>query len=41
METVDKIAETKTDMNDRPVTEQKIKKVTVEDFGQEFPFKKL
>ncbi|MBQ3761916.1 MAG: peptidylprolyl isomerase [Clostridia bacterium] len=41
METVDRIAETKTDMNDRPVTEQKIKKVTVEDFGQEFPFKKL
>ena len=41
METVDEIAETKTDYSDRPVKEQKLKKVTVEDFGKEYPFKKL
>ena len=41
METVDKIASVRTDYSDRPLTEQKIKKVTVEDFGQEFPFSKL
>ncbi|MBQ6645551.1 MAG: peptidylprolyl isomerase [Clostridia bacterium] len=41
METVDKIAETRTDYNDRPLAEQKLAKVTVEDFGQEFPFTKL
>ncbi len=33
METVDSIADTKTDWNDRPYEEQKIKKVTVETFG--------
>ena len=41
MDTVDKIASVRTDYNDRPVSEQKMKKVTVEDFGQEFPFTKL
>ena len=41
METVDEIAETKTDRNDRPVTPQKIKRVTVEDFGASYPFTKL
>ena len=41
MEVVDKIAETKTDYSDRPVKEQKMKKVTVEDGGREYPFKKL
>ena len=33
METVDSIAETKTDWSDRPYEEQKMKKVTVETFG--------
>ena len=33
METVDEIAETKTDWSDRPYEEQKMKKVTVETFG--------
>ena len=41
IETIDKIAACKTDMSDRPLTEQRMKKVTVEDFGQQFPFKKL
>ena len=41
METVDRIAETRTDRSDRPITEQRMKKVTVEDFGQEYPFEKL
>ncbi len=41
MEVIDEIAETQTDRSDRPVTEQRIKKATVEDFGQEFKFKKL
>ena len=41
MEVVDKIAETRTDYSDRPVKEQKMKKVTVEDGGKEYPFKKL
>ena len=41
METVDEIATTETGMQDRPVKEQKMKKVTVEDFGQTFPFNKL
>ena len=41
METVDEIAETATDRSDRPVKEQKMKRVTVEDFGQTFPFTKL
>ena len=41
IETVDRIASARTDHNDRPLTEQKLKKVTVEDFGQEFPFTRL
>ena len=41
METVDEIAETQTDRSDRPVKTQKMKKVTVEDFGQTFSFTKL
>ncbi len=36
MEIVDKIAETETDYSDRPLTEQKMKKVTVETFGVEY-----
>lgn len=41
METVDKIASVRTDYNDRPVKEQKIRRVTVEDFGTEYPFDRL
>ncbi len=41
MEVVDRIAGTRTDRSDRPIAEQRMKKVTVEDFGQEFPFEKL
>jgi len=37
METVDKIAETATDHSDRPLEEQKIKKVTVDTAGQDYP----
>lgn len=37
MDVVDKIAESKTDRSDRPVEEQKIKKVTVDTFGEEYP----
>lgn len=37
MEVVNKIAETDTDYRDRPLTEQKMKKVTVETFGVEYP----
>ena len=36
LETVDAIAETKTGMQDRPVAEQKMKKVTVETFGETY-----
>ncbi len=36
-EVVDAIAETATDYNDRPVEEQKIKTVTVETFGVDYP----
>ena len=36
METVDAIAETKTDWSDRPYEEQKMKSVTVETFGVEY-----
>mgnify|MGYP000547182658 CR=1 FL=1 len=36
-EVVNKIAETRTDYNDRPLEEQKMKKVTVETFGAEYP----
>ena len=37
MEVVDEIANTATDYNDRPKTEQKLKKVTAETFGEEYP----
>ena len=37
METVDFIADTKTDWSDRPYEEQKMKKVTAETFGVEYP----
>ena len=37
MENVNKIAETKTDYSDRPLKEQKIKTVTVETFGVDYP----
>ena len=37
MDNVNKIAETRTDYSDRPVEEQKIKSVTVETFGVDYP----
>ncbi len=37
MDIVNKIAETATDYSDRPVEEQKIKSMTVETFGVEYP----
>jgi peptidyl-prolyl cis-trans isomerase B (cyclophilin B) len=37
METVDSIAATKTDWYDRPYEEQKMKSVTAETFGAEYP----
>ncbi len=37
MDVVNKIAETPTDWGDRPVNEQKMKKVTVETFGVDYP----
>lgn len=37
MDIVNKIAEVKTDYNDRPMTEQKIKSITVDTFGEEYP----
>ncbi|GFI27560.1 putative peptidyl-prolyl cis-trans isomerase [Lachnospiraceae bacterium] len=37
MDVVDKIAETTVDYNDRPMETQKIKKVTVETFGEMYP----
>ena len=37
METVDAIAETKTDWSDRPYEEQKMKSVTAETFGVSYP----
>ena len=37
MEVVNKIAETATDYSDRPLEEQKMKKVTVETFGEAYP----
>lgn len=36
MDVVNKIAETKTDWNDRPMEEQRIKSMTVETFGVEY-----
>ena len=37
MDVVDKIACTRTDYNDRPLTEQKIHTMTVDTFGTEYP----
>ena len=37
MEHVNAIAETETDWNDRPLKEQRIKSVTVETFGMDYP----
>lgn len=37
MEIVDKIAETPTDYNDRPLEDQVIKSMTVETFGESYP----
>ena len=37
MDIVDAIAETETDYNDRPLSEQKIKRMTVETFGVSYP----
>ena len=37
MDVVDEIANTPTDYNDRPKAEQKMKKVTAETFGVEYP----
>ena len=37
MDVVNKIAETKTDWNDRPLEEQKIATITVETFGVDYP----
>ena len=37
MEVVDAIANTKTDFRDKPVSEQKMKKVTAETFGVDYP----
>lgn len=37
MNVVDKIATVRTDFRDRPVTEQKLKKVTVDTFGVKYP----
>ncbi len=36
MDVVNKIADTKTDWNDKPLEEQKIKSMTVETFGEEY-----
>ena len=36
MDVVDEIASVRTDYNDRPLKEQKIKAVTVETFGEEY-----
>ncbi|MCI7795247.1 MAG: peptidylprolyl isomerase, partial [Lachnospiraceae bacterium] len=37
MENVNKIAEVRTDFSDRPMKEQKIKSITAETFGVEYP----
>ncbi len=37
IEVVNKIAETRTDYNDRPLQEQKMKSVTVDTFGVDYP----
>jgi len=40
MDTVDEIAKTRTDMNDRPLAEQRMKKVTVDTFGETYTLRK-
>lgn len=40
MDIVNKIAETDTDYSDRPLDEQKMKKVTVDTMGTEYPNRK-
>ena len=40
MDTVDAIASVRTDRQDRPAEEQKMRKVTVETFGKEYPLEK-
>ena len=37
MDVVDRIAATKTGLNDKPKADQRMKKVTVETFGVEYP----
>ena len=37
MDVVNRIAEEDTDYNDRPLDEQKIKSMTVDTFGTEYP----
>lgn len=37
MDVVNKIAETETDFSDRPLEDQRMKSVTVETFGEEYP----
>ena len=37
MDIVNKIADVKTDYNDRPMKEQKIQSMTVDTFGEEYP----
>ena len=37
MDVVDRIAQEDTDYNDRPLTPQKMRRVTVETFGTEYP----
>ena len=37
MDVVNKIAETRTDWSDRPLEEQKIRSMTVETFGVDYP----
>ena len=41
MDTVDVIASTPTDSSDKPRSEQKMRTVYVETFGQEYPFNKI
>ena len=40
IETVDEIASVRTDRQDRPTIEQKMRKVTVETFGKDYPLEK-
>ena len=41
MDVVDAIADTPTGRNDRPLKEQRMKKVTVDTFGEEYSAHKL